>query len=239
MTYKINTNPTCKDPTVGTTAGTISSTNESTLICRVKEASDSAALTTLVDTHTGIYVDVVSRYAHVYPNVIKKDDLVDDRLYNLYRFIIDYDPARGTKLSTYICDRTDYMCKTMLKHDRVNPITSGTYGPKGALSLGTIGDTYTTNSGANITLIDEGNDAQVVNTADKDLQIEDVLAIAEQQCEDKRFIAILKYRHFNTPQTCLSWREIGKRLNLSHERARAIYNENIAFIKRHIKDDAA
>ncbi len=209
-------------------------TSESSLIYRVKEISDSQALTVLVDNHTGIYVDVVSRYSQAYPNVIKRDDLVEDRLYNLYRFIIDYDPARGTKLSTYICNRTDYMCKTLLKKDRTNPITAGTYGPGGALSLGTAGDTYTTSVGTNITLVDNGSEAQVVNTADRDLKIDDIMAAARRWCTDERFIQILGYRHFNVPQTCLSWRAIGKRLSLSHERVRAIYNENISIIKRHM-----
>jgi len=234
-TYKINASPKYKDPTVDCSVKSSSTPSESILICQVKETSDSVALTALVNAHTGIYVDVISRYAHVYPHVIKKDDLVEDRLYNLYRFIVDYDPTRGAKLSTYICDRTNYMCKTLLKQDRVNPITAGTYGPGGALSLGTMGDTYTTNSGTNITLIDECPDAKVVDTANKDLQIEDIMKTITTSCSDKRFLKILQYRHFNTPETCLSWREIGKRMKLSHERVRVIYNENIDIIKQYLK----
>ena len=221
--------------TLTPTTSTAVSSTESTLIYRVKEASDSAALTVLVDSHTGIYVDVVSRYSQAYPNVIKRDDLVEDRLYNMYRFIIDYDPARGTKLSTYICDRTDYMCKTLLKKDRTNPITAGTYGPGGALSLGTVGDTYTTSVGTNITLVDEGSESQVIDNADKDLRIDDILVTAKRWCSDERFIQILGYRFFNKPKTCLSWRAIGRLMGLSHERVRIIYNENLEVVKRKMR----
>ena len=218
---------------------TAASGAETQLIDRVKEVSDSEALTTLVNSHTGIYVSIVDKYAQVYPNVIKRDDLVDDRLYNLYRFILEYNPDKGTKLSTYIGDRTDYMCKGLLKKDRLNPISAGTYGLNGPMSLGTAGDTYTTNSGNNVTIVDDSTDGHVVETADKDIGIEDILRAAWTLCTDKRFLEILGYRHFNTPETCLSWREIGKRMKLSHERVRLIYNENIAIVKKHLQDKAA
>lgn len=218
---------------------TASSASESILIDKVKEASDSEALTTLVNSHTGIYIDIVSKYAQVYPNVIKRDDLVDDRLYNLYRFILEYNPDKGTKLSTYIGDRTDYMCKGLLRKDKQNPIAAGTYGPSGPMSLGTVGDTYTTNSGCNVTIEDDSAEAHVVETADKDIGVEDIVRAAWTICFDKRFLEILNYRHFNAPETCLSWREIGKRMKLSHERARLIYNENIAIVKKYLQDKAA
>ncbi len=210
--------------------------NESSLIYKVKQASDSEALTTLVNNHSGIYVEIVSKYAQVYPNVIKRDDLVDDRMYNLYRFILDYDPAQGTKLGTYIGNRTDYLCKGLLKKDRLNPITAGTYGPGGPMSLGEGGETYTTGAGATVTIADDSPEGHVVDTANKDLQLEDIIAAAWQTCPDKRFVEILTYRHFHAPETCLSWREIGKRMGISHERARAIYNDNLAIIKKHLQD---
>lgn len=217
--------------------------NTSTLINRVKTEQDSEALTTLVNSHTGLYLKVVSRYAAAYPNVIKRDDLADDRLFNIYRFILDYDPDRGTKLSTYIGDRTDWMCRTLLKQDERNPVRAGTYGPSGAMSLGSVGDTYTTAHGESITLADETDETRVVEVADRDLRLEDVLAAAWRVCEDKRFISILTYRHFNegdpNGQTCLSWRQIGEKLGLSHEACRKIYWHNLAIVKAHIKERAA
>ncbi len=213
-----------------------SSSSESTLIHRVKDSADSEALKTLINTHTGIYVEIINRYSQAYPNTVKREDLIDDRYYNIYRFILDYDPNRGTKLPTYIGDRTDYMCKTLLKKDKNNPLTSGTYGPSGAESFTTLGDTYTTSSGSSVTVMDESLGAQVVNIADRDIKIEDILSVAAFVCKDDRFIQILHFRFFNSPETCLSWREIGKRLGISHEGARLIYNDNLEIVKKHLKD---
>lgn len=220
-----------------------SAEDTSTLINRVKTAQDSDAFTTLANSHTGLYLKVVSKYAATYPNVIRRDDLADDRLFNLYRFILDYDPSRGTKLSTYIGDRTDWMCRTLLKQNERNPVRAGTYGPSGAMSLGSVGDTYTTAQGESITLADEAEDVSVVDVADRDLRLQDVIATAWRVCKDARFISILQYRHLHegdpTGQTSLSWRQIGQRIGISHEMARRIYWTNLALVKAHIKDRAA
>ena len=209
--------------------------SEPELIDLIKSKQDSAALVLLADRHAGIYMSVVGRYSECYPNTIKREDLADDRLFNIHRFILDYDSKRGTKLSTYIGDRTDWMCKGFLKKDRENPIASGTYGPSGAIGLTIGGDTYATPTGCEISLVDESASAKVVEVADRELQTEAIITAAREVVKDKRFVSILGYRHFN-PQgkTSLSWRQIGEKVNLSHEGCRKIYNVNLAVIKRHL-----
>lgn len=213
---------------------------EADLIAKVKTTQDSSALSTLVNNNTGIYLDVVNRYATAYPNTIRRADLSDDKLFNIYTFILDYDATRGTKLSTYIGNRTDWMCKGLLKQDQRNPIRSGTYGPSGAMSLGTVSDTYTTEQGDNITLVDTTPAADVTAIVDKDLRLEDIITTAWAVCEDSRFVSILSYRHFNlSGQSSLSWRQIGEKMGLSHERVRNIYNTNLGIVKRHLSSRAA
>lgn len=209
--------------------------SESELISLVKTKQDSAALVMLADRHAGIYMSVVGRYSECYPNTVKREDLADDRLFNIHRFILDYDSSRGTKLSTYIGDRTDWMCKGLLKKDRENPISAGTYGPSGAIGLTIGGDTYATPTGSEITLMDESASARVVDIADRELQTEAVLTAAREVVKDKRFVSILGYRHFNSPgKTSLSWRQIGEKMNLSHEQSRKIYYANLVIVKRHL-----
>lgn len=209
--------------------------SEAELIELIKTKQDSTALIILADRHAGIYLSVASRYADCYPNTIRIDDLKDDRLFNIHRFILDYDPARGTKLSTYIGDRTDWMCKSMLKRDRENPISSGTYGPSGALGLTIGGDTYATPTGSEVTLMDESPAARVTDVADRELQTEAVLEAAREVVADKRFMSILSYRHFNAKgKSSLSWRQIGEKMSMSHEGCRKVYNVNLAAIKKHL-----
>lgn len=215
------------------------------LVARVKAKQDSDALTTLMDRHSGAYFKVVNSYAASYPNVIKRADMDDDKMFNLYTFISSYDPARGMKLGTYIYDRTDYLCKTLLRKDERNPLSlgytaSGDYGTSRITIDGETVEginpselTYATN-GTRVTLLDESAEAKVTEAANQDVAIEDIRAAAEEICTDKRFLDILQFRHFNAPKGALSWREIGRHLDLSHERVRQIYNENIELVKQHI-----
>ncbi len=203
-----------------------SSLPESDLIARVKVEADSAALTAIVNLHSGLYFSVVNRYAAAYPNAIKARDMDDDKLFNIYTFVKDYNPARGMKLSSYIGDRTDYLCKDMLKRDSRNVISSHSYVASGAAPLDVDDDTYATTAGGYVTLQDQSAGASVTEAANRDLGAEDIRRAASEACEDKRFLAILDYRNDS-----MSWREVGKRLDLSHEACRKLYNSNLALVK--------
>jgi DNA-directed RNA polymerase sigma subunit (sigma70/sigma32) len=216
-----------RDPTLPAPEVTI--LPEADLITRVKTEQDSHALVELVNRHSGIYFTVVNRYASAYPGVIKARDLDDEKLFNLYQFICAYDPTRGTKLSTYIGDRTDYMCKVMLRKESHNPIASGPYATTGAAPLETDDDTFRTTNGGYVTLEDES--PGVVDLANEDISLDAVRAAAQEVCSDKRFDLILKWRHFAPDHDTLSWRSIGQRLGLSHEGARQIYLDNLALVK--------
>lgn len=201
---------------------------ESDLIARVKGEQDSAALLALVNKHTGIYFQVVNRYASAYPNVIKARDLDDDKLYNLYRFISAYDPTKGTKLSTYIGDRTDYMCKGLLKRDERNPISPGMYAASGIAPLDVDDDTYSTTNGGRITLQDDSRASRVAEVVNADLAVEDILKTAHEVSDDPRFFRIWDYRH----NKGLSWRKISAKMRLSHEGCRTvIYQDTLDLVK--------
>lgn len=178
----------------------------------------------LVDRHTGIYFHVVRRYAAAYPNAIKVPEMDDDKLFNLYQFILAYDPARGMKLCSYIGDRTDYLCKTMLKRDARDPISQGNPSVDGYLASGA------PHQSAPV-LMDESPGAHVVDTANTDLALEDIRATAARVCHDARFPAIFDCRH---GASAMSWREVGERVGLSHEGARKVYNHNLALVKAHL-----
>lgn len=221
-----------KDPTL--------SIPDSDLVARIKAEQDSVALTTLLERHSGIYFKVVNSYAATYPNVIKRAEMDDDKMFNLYSFILAYDPNRGTKLSTFICDRTDYLCKTLLRRDERNPLSYG-YVASGSSNLRNTEevlpmeeDTYSSTHGARVTLVDESVTSCVPETANADLAFEDIRRAAAEVCTDPRFLTILDFRHFNAPRCALSWRDIGARLELSHERVRQIYTENIELIRNHL-----
>lgn len=189
--------------------------SEHDLIHRVKEDADSDALMQLVGQHSGIYFSVVSRYAATYPAAISYHDMADDKLLNVYRFVMDYDESRGKSLCGYINDRTDYLCRTILTKSRNGIMTEAS---------------ETTQSG--VSLVDETDLADVAGTANADLGMEDILKAARDLIDDARFIRILKLRHFTSPVP--SWRAIGVELTISHERARQVYQENLDKVRRHL-----
>lgn len=82
------------------------------LINRVKEQQDSVAITELAERHTGIYVSAVSQYSFV-PKV-ERDELLDHRLYNIYKYALDFDPSKDVKFSTYVGHRIRWECQTLL-----------------------------------------------------------------------------------------------------------------------------
>ncbi len=207
---------------------------EADLIARVQTDKDSAALLALVNRNTGIYFQVVNRYAAAYPNAVKANDLDDDKLFNIYQFILDFDPVRGKTLCGYIHDRTDYLCKGILRKDERNPVSAGAYLSSGAAPLDRDDDTYATNNGGHATLTDESPSAQVAEVANLDLGIEDIRRAAGEVCTDKRFARILTYRHFQPSHQVMSWREVAKKVKLSHEGCRKVYLHNLELVKAHL-----
>jgi DNA-directed RNA polymerase sigma subunit (sigma70/sigma32) len=78
------------------------------LIKKVKEEQDSSALNELVSRHTGLYVKIVNTYSYVPP--IERQDILNDKTYNIYQYALDYDPNRNMKFSVYIGQRLKWDC---------------------------------------------------------------------------------------------------------------------------------
>lgn len=208
------------------------------LIIRIKAEQDSTALTTLVQRHSGAYFKVVNSYAASYPNVIKFGDMDDDKMYNLYTFIQAYDPTRGTKLSTYIVDRTNFLCKTLLRRDEKNPLSLG-YSPSGMAPFNedkgpNDENTFEATNGSHAILVDESPSSCIPEVVNRDVGMADIQETVAKVCKDKRFFKILQYRHLQPSKAPLSWRDIGIRLGLSHEMCRKIYMANIERVRNRL-----
>lgn len=198
------------------------------LITSIKEQGDDNAILELINRHTGAYFAVVQRYAASYPNIVKFDDLRDDKMFNIYKTVLDYDPTKGTKFSTYLSEKTDWMCKKLLKDD----------GRPTKLSVknGDSLDETLPNGSPSTVLTDETPAGHVEDTADHDLSLELILEEAGEM-KDKRFESILRWKHGQN--AALTFRQIGVRLGLSHERVRQIYSENMERVKRRLKERVA
>lgn len=192
--------------------------------------------------HTGIYYSIAAKYSRAYPDVIKIDDLNDDRMTNIYKWIIDYNPEKNMKLSSYIGDMTKYLCMDILKKEKHNPLSPSVITPRFETeqSNGTIvaahiedveQDVHSTNGMATVMLSDNTTSARPADEANTLVGVTDIMKVVESLNGelDPRFKSILEYRHFTKPS--LTWRAIGGKIGLSHEMTRRIYNRNMEKVK--------
>ena len=92
----------------------MSEQSDNQLIKEVKEKNNSEALQELINRHTGIYVEIINRYSFV-PEFDRKE-LIEDKYYNIYKYIIDFKEEKKVKLSTYIGNRIKYECMNLICH---------------------------------------------------------------------------------------------------------------------------
>lgn len=175
------------------------------LINQVKDNSDNSALIELINRHTGIYISIVQNFSFRFPK-IQLEEIKDDRIYNIYEWIRDYKEDKGTKLSTYIGERTKYMCLDILNQtpDKVE--------------------------------ITDENEPTSCDSVTSNAENDDLVEEAEMKAtlaKDDRFVQIFKMRHPVIGRR-KTWRQIGKSFDISHERARQIYKENINPVQKHL-----
>lgn len=83
-----------------------------------KGCTDSKPLVELVSRHTGLYANIVNQFAG-YSSAINKDDLLDERLSNIWDYAKEYDESRGMKFSTYLGQRVKFTCQTILSKQKI------------------------------------------------------------------------------------------------------------------------
>ncbi len=93
------------------------------LIKKVKEEQDSSALTELVNRHTGLYVKILDTYSYVPP--VDKQDMLEDKMHNIYQYALNYDPDKNMKFSVYLGQRLKWDCISAINKsvdmEEVNP----------------------------------------------------------------------------------------------------------------------
>lgn len=222
---------------------------ESVLLDRITTTQDSAALTELINMHTGIYYMIASKYCRTYPDIIKLNDIDDDRMTNMYQWIIQYKPEKEMKLGSYIGERIDYLCRDILKRERHNPLspsalatlpsgdaaytyTLNTQHPDNASTMNDSSDLYS--HGTNVVVVDTVSAAAAVETANTNIAIEDTMKAIDDPALglDPRFKVVFGLRHLQTPS--LGWRQIGKQIGLSHEMSRQVYQKGMAILSAHL-----
>ena len=81
------------------------------LALKVKETGDNDAMMSILDSHTGIYLQKVDRcLPDSWP---EKREMIEDRQYKIFEYVQAYNPEKKMKLSTYIGQRAMWECRNI------------------------------------------------------------------------------------------------------------------------------
>lgn len=180
--------------------------NDLILINNIKKGiKKDASLDVLYSRHCGIYHKILNKYMPI--NSFEKKELADECKYHIFVSVLDFDPSKNTKFSSYLGNRTRWMCLNFFsdqkKQKKQTPI-SETNGESGECFI------------------------------ERMLEDESIIKIKTflSNHKDKRASKIFKMRYFETDNEKLTpWKNISKELNLSVQGCINIHNNFIEKIK--------
>ncbi len=86
-----------------------------------KSLRENDSLKALVQRHSGIYLDMINAYVPSNNIFTNKDELINDKEYNIYQAVLKYDASRGAKFSTYLGNETKWMCLNIYNKNKKHP----------------------------------------------------------------------------------------------------------------------
>ncbi len=179
-----------------------SALDDLSLINEIKKSNDNSSFNELVSRHTGIYNMIAWQYLHT-GNHTDFQDLIDNREYNFYSFIQDYNPDKGTKFSTFVGDRTKYLCLTLNKNFNLKSNNK-------CLNLDEFLDDHQPDSD----LIEKDNNTVLLDTINN--------------FPHKTFREVMLLRLFSSDNT---WREIAKKVGVTTQYVHKTYLDHIEELK--------
>ena len=87
--------------------------SDNQLIDNIQNHEDvTSSLEELVNRHSGIYFDIVTRYVPLESTYCDRQELFDDKDFNIYSAALKYNPEKGAKFSTFLGNETKFVCLT-------------------------------------------------------------------------------------------------------------------------------
>jgi len=78
-----------------------------------KNKSTDKCLNVLIDRHSGICIDMINSYMSSGYNSSLRQELIDDKDYQIYESALKFDPDKGTKFITYLGNEIKWKCLNM------------------------------------------------------------------------------------------------------------------------------
>lgn len=174
------------------------------LVNKVKNTGDSEALNQLINSHTGVYLQVLDKSL---PNDVfatQKEDFKNERSWHIYDAVMKYKPESTMKFSTYLGQTIKWKCLSLKNR-----------GPDK--------DTVFIDS-----LETPPAEKEPQDCSDK-VKIENIFQYAENYSNELAR-NIIKYRY--NSGTKLSWKQIAKKLDISVSWATLIHGQFIKDAKK-------
>lgn len=175
------------------------------------------SLKTLVDRHSGIYLDMVNSYASPNNPYIDYNELIKDKEYRIYHSAVKFDKSKGAKFSTYLGNETKWMCLNTYNRNKRRPVWHSEY-------LENMPNK-------------EEQECDTISESIKQDLFNKVLNIIETH-PDRRVEKIFKMRYIiGNKNKVMSWKQIGDEMNLSIQGCINIHNSAVETFKEHLKEE--
>jgi RNA polymerase sigma factor (sigma-70 family) len=188
--------------------------NDISLIERVKKDGDEESLSLLIQRHSGIYLDMVNSVIPNNCDFLDKNDILEEKDISIYKAILNFDPEKNTKFSTYLGNETKWKCLNLF------------------------------NRGTKYKYIDIEDFKEDSNFIDNDnfenIHSKEILnkifSYAENH-SDRRISEIIKLRYkVGFANKTMPWKEIAKKINLSIQGCINIHNKFIEEVKKELQN---
>ena len=93
--------------------------NDEELILNIKQnKSTNKCLNVLIGRHSGICIEMINSYMSSGYNSSLRQELIDDKDYQIYESALKFDPNKGAKFSTYLGNEIKWKCLNMYNKNK-------------------------------------------------------------------------------------------------------------------------
>jgi RNA polymerase sigma factor (sigma-70 family) len=188
--------------------------NDLLLIEKVKKEADLDSLNTLIERHSGIYLDMVNSVIPNNCDFLDKNDIIEDKNISIYKAVMNFDESKKTKFSTYLGNETRWKCLNLF-----NRGTKYKY-----LDINDFND-------------DENlSDDEMLNEICSKEVLDKVYVLADNHKDERvRKIINLRYKIGEGNKT-MPWKNISEKINVSIQGCINIHDRFIEEIKKEIQN---
>lgn len=179
------------------------------LINGIKEKKDTDCLKTLIDRHSGIYIDMVNRYISETKNGLVKEDLLQDKDYSIYSAAINFNETKNTKFSTYLGNLAKWKCLNL--YNKSNKFPQESLEEKKYI------------------FFEDGGEMEKLESIENLQKIQKAI----EKSKDERIKTIFRMRYFSEDKL-VPWKKIAKKLDLSIQGCINIHNNYLEEIKKYV-----